>query len=129
MGRSSSLKRKGGNVVTKKMLAGRMEDMATLITVCEATLMEWEIWFRLIKIQKKSLTPEQFDFFLSDGPIFTDIPGKIMESIRKQMPQVNDDLQVETEKKPSILGADGLPVIQELPRILDSTGHTPNPLG
>ena len=38
MGQSSYMKRKGGNVVTKKMMTDRMEDMATLMTAMEANL-------------------------------------------------------------------------------------------
>lgn len=122
MGKSSFMKRKGGNTVTKKMVADRMEDMATLMTALEATLMEWEVWFRLIQQQKKSLTPEQFDFFLQDGPIFTEFTGKIMESIRSQMPKL-EELAPEEPKAP-VLGADGLPVIpNQAPKLLDGSGN------
>lgn len=122
MSKSSYMKRKGGNTVTKKMVANRMEDMATLMTAMEATLMEWEVWYRLIQQQKKSLTPEQFDFFLQDGPIFTEFTGKIMKSIRDQMPAL-EELPPE-EPKASVLGADGLPVVpNQTPMLLDGSGN------
>jgi hypothetical protein len=121
--KSSAMKRKGGNILTKKMIANRMDDMATLMTAMEATLMEWEIWFRLLKIQKKNLTPEQYQFVIDDGPIFTDFPQKIMNSVREQMPPIEE--AVEEEKKPNILGTDGLPVQKDTPKILDSSGRTP----
>jgi len=124
MSRSSFAKRKGGNTVTKKMVTDRMDDMATLMTAMEATLMEWEIWYCLIKIQKNGLTQEQFDHFLNDGPIFTEFPGKIMDSIRGQMPPLEERPE---EVRPSILGADGLPVTPDIPRILDANGNTQTP--
>lgn len=107
MGQSSFMKRKGGNVVTKKMMTDRMEDMATLMTAMEATLMEWEIWFRLIKSQKKFLTAEQWEAFISDGPIFTDFTGRIMESVRQNVPELKKDESADEPVKPGILGADG----------------------
>jgi hypothetical protein len=130
MGKGSKLKRKDGNVVTKKMITDRMEDMATLMTAMEAALMEWEIWYRLIPQQKKCLTQEQFEMFVLDGPILTEFPGKIMESIRKQMPAM-EPLELEEVKKPLILDSTGLPAqsANNVPKILDSTGHTQNPLG
>lgn len=107
MGQSSYMKRKGGNVVTKKMMTDRMEDMATLMTAMEATLMEWEIWFRLIKSQKKFLTAEQWEAFISDGPIFTEFTGKIMDSVRQNVPELQKDESADTPVAPGILGADG----------------------
>jgi len=123
MGKSSYMKRQGGNKVTKKMVSERMDDMAALMTAMEATLMEWEIWFRLIKMQQKALTPEQFVHFVMDGPIFTEFTGKIMESIRANIPALGD-VPEEEPKKPSILGADGLPVMADAPKILDASGNS-----
>jgi hypothetical protein len=121
MGKSSFIKRKGGNVVNKKMLLNRMEDMAALMTAMEATLMEWEVWYKLLKFQKKNLSPEQYDFFVNDGPIFTDFPAKIMQSIREQMPLL-EEAPEQPEQAP-ILGADGLPVTPEQPaKILGADG-------
>jgi hypothetical protein len=104
---SSHMKRKGGNVVTKKMILERTDQLATLCTALETTLLEWEIWFRLIKSQKKCLTKEQWEFFISDGPIFTEITGKIMESIRQNIPQLEKDEAPEVPVRAGILGADG----------------------
>jgi hypothetical protein len=123
MGRSSFAKRKGGNQITKKMIASRMDDMAALMTAMEATLMEWEVWFRLIQMQKTGLTQEEFMHFVNDGPIFTEFPAKIMESVRNQMPQF-EPLTADEPKKPSILGADGLPVMQDAPRVLGADGSS-----
>lgn len=112
--KSSNMKKKGGNVVNKKMMAGRMDDMANLMVAMEATLMEWEVWYRLIKMQRISLdrnelSREQYDFFIQDGPIFTDMPAKIMSSIRQSIPDyVKEKEQMPAgEEKPAILGADG----------------------
>lgn len=104
---SSFLKRKGGNTVTKKMILDRMENMATLMTAMETTLMEWEIWFRLIKGQKKFLTKEQWEAFITDGPIFTDITGKIMESIRQNVPEIQKDESADVPPTPAILDGSG----------------------
>jgi hypothetical protein len=133
MGKSSFMKRKGGNVVTKKMVTERMDDMAALMTAMEATLMEWEVWYRLIPQQKKYLTQEQYEWFVKEGPAFTEFPNKIMSSIRHSMPPIDfaaDDKPAEPAK-PAILDSTGLPAMKEdtTPRILDSSGHTQNPLG
>ena len=112
--KSSNMKKKGGNVVNKKMMAGRMDDMANLMVAMEATLMEWEVWYRLIKMQKISLdrnelSKEQYDFFIDDGPIFTDLTAKIMASVRQNIPDfAKEKAQMPAgEDKPAILGADG----------------------
>lgn len=104
---SSFLKRKGGNEITKKMILKRMEDMAALMTAMETTLMEWEIWYRLIKSQKKMLTNEQWEFFITDGPIFTEITSKIMESVRQNIPQIEKDESPDVPPKSAILDAKG----------------------
>lgn len=121
MSKSSFMKKRGGNVITKNMMKERMDSMAVLTTAMEAALMEWEVWYRLIKVQKKALTPEQFEFFLSDGPVFTDIPGKIMESVRGQMPKP-EELDLDKPDKLPILDSTGLPAQKEAPKILDSHG-------
>jgi hypothetical protein len=122
MGKGSKLKRPEGSSLTKKMIANRMDDMAALMTAMEATLMEWEVWYRLIAQQKKYLNQEQYELFISDGPIFTEFPGKIMESVRHSMPAIEEP--VEPEKKPLILDSSGLPAQADLPKILNSSGHT-----
>lgn len=133
MSKSSSLKKKGGNTITKKMIAKRMEDVAQLTVAMEAVMMEWEIWYRLIKMQKLSLdrgeiTQKDYDFFIQDGPPFTDMSARIMESVRQNIPDFKKekeeaDLQ---EKKPAILGADGFATTpsdsQQKPTILGSNG-------
>lgn len=118
MSQSSFQKRKGGNTITKKMIAERMDQMATLCTALETTLMEWEIWFRLIKGQKKFLTTEQWENFILDGPIFTDITGKIMESVRKNVPELQKDESADVPVKPAILGADGNVAVNQQPKII-----------
>lgn len=105
--KSSSMKRKGGNVITKKMIVDRTDQLATLCTALETTLMEWEIWFRLIADQKKFLSQAQWEAFITDGPIFTDITGKIMESVRANIPELKKDESADVPVKPGILGADG----------------------
>lgn len=125
MSKSSNLKRKGGNTVTKKMILGRMEDMATLTTAMEAVLMEWEIWFRLGKMQKVSLergeiTQKDYDFFMNDGPPFTDMSARIMASVRQNIPDFKKEKEEEApkENKPAILGADGFAATKETPKII-----------
>lgn len=107
MSRSSFEKRKNGNVITKKMILERMDSLASLTTVMETTLMEWEIWYRLIASQKKFLTQEQWEAFVSDGPIFTDFTSKIMESIRANIPQLQKDESADVPVKPGILDGSG----------------------
>lgn len=111
--RSSFMKRKGGNIVTKKMLAQRMDDVAQLTVALEATLMEWEIWYKMVMQQKDFLTTEQFTAFVIEGPIFSEIPGKIMTSVRANMPKFDGLTREEADKldaSPKILAGDGLPV-------------------
>jgi hypothetical protein len=118
--KSSSMKKKGGNSITKKMITGRMDDMANLMVAMEATMMEWEVWYRIVKMQQISLkrgeiTQDQLDFFINDGPIFTDLTGKIMASIRSQIPDYAKEKQDSPvdSGKPAILGADGFAAQKE----------------
>jgi len=114
--KGSAIKKKGGNVVTKAMIAKRMEDVAQLSVALEATLMEWEIWYKMLMNQKGYLTPAEFEDFVKEGPIFSDIPGKIMASVRAAMPQFEPISKEDADKadaKPKILGADGLPSLEK----------------
>ncbi len=114
--KGSALKRKGGNIVTKKMIAQRMDDVAQLTVALEATLMEWEIWYKMVMQQKDFLTAEQFHAFVKEGPIFSEIPGKIMDSVRANMPKFEGLSREEADQldaKPKILAGDGLPAQQK----------------
>lgn len=91
--------------LTRKMIIQKMDEMAVMMTAMEATIMEWEVWFRLITQIQKHNTPDQLVEYIKDGPIFTDLTGKIMESIRAQMPTLEQC--VEDAEIKSILGADG----------------------
>lgn len=109
--KGSAMKNKGGSGIAKRNK--QIDDMATLMTAMEATLMEWEIWFRLIKMQKISLerneiTKEELEFFVNDGPPFTDLPGRIMQSIRKQIPDFKKEKEETPANKPEILDKDGM---------------------
>lgn len=104
MSNSAFRKKHGEKNITKKMMAERMDDMAALMVAMEATLMEWEVWYRLIPMMTDGMSEEEFKFYVKDGPIFTDTPGKIMQSIREQMPEMEPP---EEEPKAGILGADG----------------------
>ena len=122
MSRSTRLKKKGGNTITKAMIEEKLDQMAVMMTAMEATLMEWEIWYRFSKIQKKNLTQDQYDFYINDGPIFTDIPGRIMDSIRANMGA--EPVEAPVAEKSAVLGADGLPIQQNAPKtLLDSSGN------
>lgn len=126
MSKSSHMKRKGGNVITKKMITQKADEMAIIMTALETTLMEWEIWYRMIPQQKKYLSDEQFFEFIKEGPILTELPGKIMESIRNQLPPAMTEeelnaMAAEDERNkatPKILGTDGLPVEKETKKII-----------
>lgn len=115
MSNGSSLKRGSKALPTKKMVTDRMDDMAALMTAMEATLMEWEIWLSLIKGQKKYLSQEQWEIFVSEGPVFTEFPQKIMDSVRAAMPKF-ETKEPEKEQKKMILGTDGLPTGPEVER-------------
>lgn len=118
MSKSSFQKRPGGNTITKKMIQERMDNLATLTTALETTLMEWEIWYRLIASQKKFLTQQQWEAFVSDGPIFTEFTGKIMESIRENIPELVKDESADVPVKPGILDATGNVAAPESKKII-----------
>lgn len=118
MSKSSFQKRPGGNTITKKMIKERMDNLATLTTAMETTLMEWEIWYRLIAGQKKFLTQQQWEAFILDGPIFTEFTGKIMESIRENIPELTKDESADTPVKPGILDATGNVAAPEAKKII-----------
>jgi hypothetical protein len=118
MSKSSYEKRAGGNVITKKMLKERMDNLATLTTAMETTLMEWEIWYRLIASQKKFLSQPQWEAFVSDGPIFTEFTGKIMASIRENIPELVKDESADVPVKPGILDSTGNVTSTETKKII-----------
>lgn len=106
---------------TNKMMQKKMEDMANLMVAMEATLMEWEVWYRLIKMQRLSVqrgevTEKELNFFIDDGPPFTDLPGKIMESIRKTIPDFKKEKEEAPEEKPQILDKDGMIATTDKPK-------------
>lgn len=118
MSKSSFEKRPGGNTITKKMIKDRLDNLATLATAMETTLMEWEIWYRLIASQKKFLTQDQWEAFVSDGPIFTEFTGKIMASIRENIPELVKDESADTPVKPGILDGSGNVAAPESKKII-----------
>jgi hypothetical protein len=126
--KSSQMKQKGGVGLAKRNK--QIDDMATLMTAMEATLMEWEVWFRLINMQKISLerneiTKEELEFFINDGPPFTDLPGRIMASIRKQIPDFKKEKEETPANKPEILDKNGMIATNEpktSPKILGANG-------
>ena len=106
----SAFRQRKGKDITKKMLIKKMDEMASLMTLMEQTLTEWEIWYRLIPLQKNELSQEQFEHFIKDGPIFHDMPSKIMQTIRNQLPSF--DPPTEEEKKK-----------QDAPALFDGSGN------
>jgi len=109
MSKPSAFKQKKAKDITRKMLLQKIEEMAALITLMEQTLTEWEIWHRLLPLQKEGLTQEQFESFLADGPIFNDSPSKIMQTIRNQVPKFEKPTEEEKQKqdRPALLDASG----------------------
>lgn len=113
--------------LTRKMIMEKMEEMSSLMVAMEATLMEWEVWFRLFKNMQDGMTQDEFHNYVMDGPIFTDIPGKIMHSIREQMPDMEPPINEEdhkpildsqgnatsSENKPILTDANGNPLISK----------------
>jgi hypothetical protein len=104
MGNSAFRKKPNEKNLTRKMIQQRMDDMAALMVAMEATLMEWEVWYRLIPMMTDGMSDEEFKHYVMDGPIFTDTPGKIMESIRQHIPEVEPP---EEKPKPGILDGSG----------------------
>lgn len=125
MSNSSLRKSPKDKMFSRKEALEKMEKMAALTNAMEVTLMEWEVWFRLLEKQKKYLSQEQYEAFISDGPIFTDIPGKIMQSVRDSMPQIDDVLD-EQEQRAAILDGNGNAVSSEptqKPVLMDGAGR------
>ena len=117
--KNSAMKKQGGVGIKKRQK--RVEDMANLMVAMEATLMEWEIWYRLIKMQRISLdrgeiTKEELEFFINDGPPFTDLPGKIMKSIRDQIPDFKKEKEESDPNKPEILDQNGMIATKDAPK-------------
>lgn len=111
MSNSNFRKKPNEKNLTRKMIQGKMDDMASLMVAMEATLMEWETWYRLMPLIKEGLSEEEFSHYLNDGPIFTDMPGKIMSSIREQMDKQEKEAKEKAEKA------------QNASPILDSNGN------
>lgn len=117
----SKFKNKPGKHLTRAMIAEKLDELAALAVALESTIMEWEVWYRLLKNQKTELTQEQWNFVVTDGPIFTDTVGKIMESIRNSMPLMAPPVD---QTVPAILGSDGNVVEKEKKSILlDGSGN------
>lgn len=111
--------------ITKKMLQQKMEEVAQLSVALETTIMEWELWFRLIPMLKEGNTPEQHEAYINDGPIFSDIPSRIMESIRNQMPKVEEPAK--EDKKPVLFdGSGNVASVTDKPILKDSAGNIIN---
>jgi hypothetical protein len=111
--------------LTNRMMRQKMEELAQLMIALETTLMEWEMWYRLIPDLKSGMTAEEYDAFLADGPIFSEIPEKIMISIRNQMPKrepkpKEDEKPVLFDGKGNVANANDKPIIQ------DSSGNILN---
>lgn len=105
--------------ITRKMLMEKMQEMSNLLVVMEATLMEWEVWFKLFPQMKKNMTQEQFVHYVCDGPVFTEFPEKIMKSVRENMPLFADPEP--EENKPAILDGSGN-VANDKKLLLDPSG-------
>lgn len=116
----SKFKNKPGKHLTRAMIAEKLDELAALAVALESTLLEWEVWYRLLKNQKTQLTQDEWNFVVTDGPIFTDTTGKIMESIRASMPLMEPPVD---QTKPAILDGSGNVVEKEKKSILlDGSG-------
>lgn len=128
--KSSSMKSKKGKEMTRAEILQQLDNLATLTTATEATLTEWEVWYRLILMQLISYEKGQVElkdlmFFIKDGPPFTDLPGRIMESIRANIPDfAKEKVEKDAEDaKPKILDATGKQTTSKAPpKILDASG-------
>lgn len=107
--------------ITKKMILKRLEDVSQLTVALEATLTEWEIWYQMIKNVKENLTQEEFEYYVTDGPIFSEIPDKIMKSVREQIKDQLGDLSQPKEERPPVLDNNGN-VASDKKLILDKDG-------
>lgn len=121
MGVSAFRKKPNERNLTRKMIQDKMDDMAALMVAMEATLMEWEVWFRLVKHMKEGMSEEEFAHYVMDGPIFTDTPGKIMQSIREQLPELEPP---EEENKSAVLdGSGNATSSKNKPMLTDANGN------
>lgn len=106
----SAFRNKKGKNLTKKMLIEKIEEMTTLMIFMEQTLTEWEVWFRLLKLQKDGNTPEEFANIVLDGPIFEgSMSAKIMESVRANVPTFEPKSEEEKaeQDRPALFDASG----------------------
>jgi hypothetical protein len=111
--------------LTNKMMRQKMEELAQLMIALETTLMEWEMWYRLVPDIKAGMTESEYAAFLADGPIFSEIPEKIMISIRNQMPK-REPVKPE-EKKPVLFDGKGnVASVDDKPILQDSSGNIIN---
>ncbi|MFW6130263.1 MAG: hypothetical protein ACOC56_03690 [Atribacterota bacterium] len=107
----SAFRKKKAKDVTRKMLIEKINEMSTLMSYMESALIEWEIWHKLLPMQKDALSEREYNFFLEDGPIFEDeIVQKVVQSIRENVPEMKP--QSEEEK-----------IEQDKPALFDGSGN------
>jgi hypothetical protein len=107
----SAFRNKRGKDLTKAMLIEKIEHMTTLLIYMEKALTEWEIWHRLLPLQKEGLSATEYEHVVKDGPIFEDDTVlKIMQSIRQGVPEFKP--VSEEEKKE-----------QDRPALFDGSGN------
>jgi hypothetical protein len=120
MSNSSLRKNPKHKNLTNKMLKEKLQEVSNLLVVLEATLMEWEIWHKhIIPTAKDNMTEEEYAHIIKDGPIFTELPEKVMQSIRENMPIFQKP--EENPNMPAILDANGN-VANDKKLLLDSSG-------
>lgn len=123
----SAFKKKRGKELTKKMLIEKIEEMTTLMIFMEQTLTEWEVWFRLLKLQKDGNTSEEFANIVLDGPIFEgEMSEKIMESIRQNVPEFEPKTEEEMaeQDRPALFDASGNVIEKSVKQDVDENAKT-----
>lgn len=132
--KSSSMKKQGGNVITKKMMQDRMQQIFELSARIENVVIEWEKWHRSIKFQLElkekadaSFSQADYDIYLNSGPVFDggSIEEKIAQSVKQQVDIMFQTLakKVEESQKAVILDQNGNNINKtDTPIILDNNG-------
>lgn len=108
---SNGFRKRPEKAVTKKYLKEKVEHMASLMIAMEQALTEWEIWHQLLGVQSEGLTTEEYIHVVKDGPIFSDLSSKIVESIKQQLPV---DLTPPSEEEMTA---------QDRPALFDASGN------
>lgn len=106
----SAFRKRKAKDLTKKMLIEKIEEMSVLMSYMEQALIEWDVWHKLLPMQKEGLSDREYQCVIEDGPIFQDeTVSKIMQSIRENVPDMTPPSEEEKaeQDRPALFDGSG----------------------